>query len=51
LEFKGSVFEGAWLELPTAFKKDLVMIMMRSQKEFQFKVGFFDVSLQQFNKV
>jgi hypothetical protein len=50
-QIKEAVYESDWLNLPMPMKKDLIIIMMRSQRALQIKVGVFEVSLQQFNKV
>jgi hypothetical protein len=51
LKIKDAVFESDWLDLPISMKKDLIYIMMRSQKEMRINVGLFEVSLNQFNNV
>jgi hypothetical protein len=48
---KDAAFESNWFDLPILMKKDLIYIMMRSQKELKINVGVFEVSLNQFNNV
>jgi hypothetical protein len=51
LEMNNAIFEENWLNSSAAFKKYLILIMTRSQKPFQIKVGFFEVSLEILNTV
>jgi hypothetical protein len=51
LEIQNVIFGEDWINSPLTFKKMLLLIMTKSQKPFQIKVGFFNVSLERLNKV
>lgn len=50
-QISNAIFETDWLELPTSFKKDVLFVMMRANKELILESVVFKSDLMEFKNV